>query len=50
MNEKFNRIAADSNAQFTNSLRWIVGVVIAGIGINAAMVGIGVAVVNFAVR
>ena len=40
-----NAASSESRNQYTNMLKWVVGVVIAGIGVNAAVVGIGLAVI-----
>ena len=50
MNEKFNVVTSDSRDRFSSSLRWVTGVVIAGIGVNAAVMGIGLAVLALTTR
>ena len=48
--EKLSAASIDSRDQFSNMLRWVVGVVIAGIGVNAAVMGIGLAVLALTAR
>ena len=48
VNEKLSAAAIDSRDRSSSSLKWMVGVVIGGIGVNAAVVGIGLAVVGLA--
>ncbi len=43
--ENINAASSESRNQYTSMLKWVVGVVIAGIGVNAAVVGIGLAVI-----
>jgi hypothetical protein len=46
ISEKLSAAAIDSRDRSSSSLKWMVGVVIGGIGVNAAVVGIGLAVVG----